>query len=795
MFCQVALLSPPYSTLTYTFPSYFPNELWEIGMRVAIPLGNSAYRVGIITKISEISPVFAKETVLRSIIWPMERKALLGSEYLAMVNQLALRQLFTAGRILGNVLPVGLRTTKNIKIRQFFENGKPKFYKLRDLKNLDPKSIEHLASQFILNQADVITLTENTADSERIMLATDPPWSLRANAHKQKELLDFLAHHGDMSRAKLKQKLPDCEPTINSLIEKKLLLIQSCQEDEQENLEIFLPPPMPLFHLNEKQQEIYDELNLYLQDQNKENIKTALLYGITGSGKTALYLELAKSCLENNKSVLLLAPEVAIALKLCQDAKERNLKSTLYHGYQNPRLREKTFLNCTQTKEAKLIIGTRSALFLPLDNIGLIILDEEHDDSFKQDEGLYYHAKEIAWFRMKKNKGLFLLGSATPDIKSFYSSYINGEDQKSYLRFEMKKRIGKANLPQIELIDFKECKQSLAPESIIALKECINEGNQAIIMLNRRGYAPLLYCLDCKTVMRCPHCDIAMSYHKKREQILCHYCGYTKYFPTTCSHCKSSHFLPLGDGTEKLEEDIYNLLTHEEKLHSKILRMDKDSTRRVGQMEDILASFAKQEAQILVGTQMLSKGHHFPNVTLVLIADADLGLNFPDYRAVEKTFQLLTQASGRAGRGEKKGKVLIQTRDVNHYCWDLIKQGDYENFYQHELELRKKYKYPPFTKLALIRASMPKEGKEALEIWKKFISDLKKQAEKFSVQIKGPSPAPLAFLQGRHRFHCLIKGDNWNNIRQIYAQNLVPEQILKKIDLRVQLDMDPVNML
>jgi len=814
MYCQIALLSPPYSTLSYATPSYLPESMWEIGMRVAVPLGNSAFRVGVITQLNAQLPTdIPKGITIRPFVWSMEKKSLLSPQYMDMIKQLALRQLLTEGRILGNVLPAGMRTTKNIRLRQFKENGKPHFYKLRDLGQLTVEELSILGQDYISDKAHVLALAEDAALSERILLSADPPWQVRANAHKQREILDFLMDNGSLNRRQFMQKMPDHGSALNTLIQNSLVKIQELEQDEQEETSLkedFLPPPMPVFSLNEDQQRIFDVLYPHLTNtQNTHNVNarqdiqdiigtpnvqkksyTSLLYGVTGSGKTAIYLELAKYCMEQGKSVLLLAPEVAITLKLRQDAEQRNMSAILYHGYQSPRLREKIFRQSAENKEARLIIGTRSALFLPIMDVGLIILDEEHDDSFKQDEGLPYHAKDIAWYRMQKNKGLFLMGSATPDIKSFYAS-----EQKAYTRMEMRKRIGNASLPEIQLINIKECKESLAPESVIALKNCINRGEQAIIMLNRRGYAPLLYCLDCKSVARCPHCDIALAYHKKREQMTCHYCGYHRPFPSPCSECKGLNFLPMGEGTERLEEDINKLLTHDEKLSTKILRLDRDSTRREGRMEEILNAFANQEAQILVGTQMLSKGHHFPNVTLALIADADLGLNFPDYRAAERTFQLLTQASGRAGRGEKKGTVLIQTRDTSHYCWDFIKQGNYDAFYAHELALREKYSYPPFIRLALVRASWAKDKPEAQSLWGEFVKRIKVLGPENSIKIMGPSPAPLSFLQGRFRFQCLIKGANWNQIRQIYSQSLPQENRLKKADLRISLDIDPVNML
>lgn len=429
-------------------------------------------------------------------------------------------------------------------------------------------------------------------------------------------------------------------------------------------------------------------------------------------------------------------------------------------------------------------------MFLPLRNIGLIILDEEHDDSFKQDEGLLYHAKDIAWYRTYQNRGLFLMGSATPDIKSYYAS-----EQHLYPRFEMQNRIGCAVLPEIELADISKTTQTFAPETVKALKDCIRKKEQVIIMLNRRGYAPVMFCVDCKKTARCPHCDISLSYHKKREILSCHYCGYSRPVPSPCPECGSTHGIPLGDGTERIEEYITELFRSSSEFPPAVLRLDKDSTRKEGKMEEILNAFAKQEAQILVGTQMLSKGHHFPNVTLVIIADADLGINFPDYRALERTYQLITQASGRAGRGSKKGKVIIQTRDMQNPFWNHILKGNYQSFYAQEIEQRRKRSYPPFVKLALIRCSFPKDKPQAREIWEQFVKTLKQKASSCGIRATGSVPAPIAMLQGRLRFQCFIRADNWNSIRSLYASCLPKQNLLQNNDIRLSFDLDPVNML
>lgn len=788
MFCHVALLSPPYSTLTYACPEIFPENFWETGMRVAVPLGGGAVRMGIITALHVEKE---GEFQIRELAFPMEQKSLLTSDYLTMIEQLGKKQFVSMGRILGNVLPGNLKTTQNIRLRLFEGTQKPKLYKIREIPHLPLPEQKMLAEAFLEQKAQILELAENTSLTEKICLLAEPPWNIRANAGRQREILDFLADNGSIVRNAFQKKFPEHREALNTLVKNGMVGIMALEQEEKLE-EDFLPPPMPCFQLNAKQQEIYDALSPSLNAGNLES-KTALLFGVTGSGKTALYLELAQKALQEGKSVLLLAPEVAIALKLRQDALNRNLPVTLYHGYQSPKQKEHTFKACAAGRDPLFIIGTRSALFLPLPELGLIILDEEHDDSFKQDEGLLYHAKDIAWYRANKNHGLFLMGSATPDIKSYYAT-----EQKIYERYEMLERIGNATLPEIQLADIGSVSQSFAPETILALKQCIKNGEQAIILLNRRGYAPLMFCVECKKTARCPNCDISLTYHKKREILSCHYCGYIRHVPSPCPDCGNLHSIPLGDGTERIEEQINEMFRSElssDTFAPKVLRLDKDSTRREGKMEEILNAFAKQEAQILVGTQMLSKGHHFPNVTLAVILDADLGINFPDYRALERTFQLITQAAGRAGRGEKKGKVIIQTRDINNPFWQHILKGNYLTFYEQEIAQRQKRKYPPFTKLALIRGSFPKDKPEARQIWDSFMQEIKQKATQLGIRATGSIPAPLAILQGRLRFQCFVRADNWNSIRSLYASCLPKQSVLQANEMRVQFDLDPTNML
>ncbi len=801
MFYDVALCSPPYSTLTYSSPAGFEGFGWTPGMRVAVPLGAGAVRCGVILSLKEACPLPSADKV-RPMTWPLEREAMLSESYTRMVETVAMRTCVTPGRILGNVLPQGLRMTERMRIRESPGGGeagrKPRILSLRAVAGMDPESGKYLARKFLDGRADLLRMAEDPADTEMCSLACDPPWPIRPRAVKQREILDWLMQHGVASRKRLREALPGSAAALSALVDARLVEVQAQRQDQDESdpEEKLVLPPDPPFPLSSCQQDALNILTGGLAALSRgEPITPAhLLVGVTGSGKTAVYLELARICLESGRSALLLAPEVAIALKLKRDAEMRfpGMTVHLYHGYQGPIRRESLFRRLAAAREPCLAIGTRSAVFLPLRDIGAIILDEEHDASFKQEERVPYHAKEVAWERAKRDRAILVLGSATPDIKTFYAAM-----QGNMPLARMESRVGGGRMPEIDLVDIKSCPASrlLSQAASDALRETVRRGEQAVILLNRRGYSPVMYCLDCGTPARCPYCDVAMTYHKKREQLVCHYCGHTRPWPSPCERCGSLNFLPMGEGTEQLEEKLAT-----EELAGilppggKILRLDRDSVSRQGHMEDILASFARQEGQVLVGTQMLSKGHHFPNVTLALVADGDMGLNLPDYRSAERTFQLLVQSAGRSGRGEKPGRVIIQSRDTSHYCWQYVRSGDYRGFFEHELEIRRRRRYPPFVKLALVRLSWSWNWSAGKAEADRFAAELRRIGRSMGSTVLGPAPAPIARMQGRMRSQCLIKAESWNGIRTTYMQTM---QMLRAIpkELHISLDLDPVSML
>lgn len=790
-YCAIALLSPPYHTLTYTIPPWLPRTVWKPGLRIAILLGNkNILRTGVLVSFVSTKTYFPPHITLRPLLWPLEKKPLFSCEYIQMIEELALRQATYPGKILATILPPGLRSV-NIQMKMHHHDFSSTSIPIKKLKDKSENELKELGTYWQSGNIEyILTVNKTNALSELYIVTMDPPWPIRPSAHRQRIILDFLFEHGPITKKELLFNIGKTfNRTLNDLIQRGIISVQHTKELDEKHIENtvqLLPPSIYAspHHLTHEQQRAIEKITESLLTPQAE---TLLLFGVTGSGKTAVYLETIQVCLHYNRSVLLLAPEVALAHKLKQDVSSRfsDVPCYLVHGYQKSQYKEHVFREIAYQKRSHIIIGTRSALFLPFTNLGAIILDEEHDASFKQDERLLYQAKEIAWFRTVQSKGVLVLGSATPDIKTFYAA-----EQSHLSIMNLPVRIGTSIMPSIKLIDIRKTalKDSIfAYESLQGLKETIQSGEQAIILLNRRGYAPTIYCIACGKSIRCPHCDVGMTYHKIKERLICHYCAYSTVFPSPCPNCGGIQFHPVGQGTEKIEEEIHTILPS-----TTVLRFDRDTTRRPGRSEEILLSFARKEAQILVGTQMLSKGHHFPNVTLVIIANGDIGLNIPDYRAAEKTFQLLIQSAGRAGRGEKPGQVFIQTHDVSHYCWKFIQQHDYVGFYQHEIALRKKWHYPPFTRLALIRFSYPTAWNEGKD-WLKRISMIVQSCnKKMDISIRGPVASPIPFIQGRNRFQCLLKGPNWQIIRAVFHQ-IRSLTVPKKF--RVTLDIDPIDML
>lgn len=511
--------------------------------------------------------------------------------------------------------------------------------------------------------------------------------------------------------------------------------------------------------------------------------QTFLLHGVTGSGKTEVYLQAIQKVLEEGKEAIMLVPEISLTPQMTERFRSRFgemvavMHSGLSVGEKYDEWRK------IQQGKVKVVVGARSAIFAPFTNIGLIILDEEHESTYKQEDSPRYHARDVAIWRSEFYNCPIILGSATPALESFARA-----KKGVYRLLSLKHRALHQALPTVFIADMREelrqGNRSMFSQSLIeAIRLRLEKKEQMVLFLNRRGYSSFVLCRDCGTVVQCPNCDISLTYHRTTEKLKCHYCGYEEHVPQICPQCQSDHIRYFGTGTQKVEEELYKLFPE-----SRVLRMDVDTTKHKGAHEEILETFGAGQADILLGTQMIAKGLDFPNITLVGVLSADTSLHLPDYRAAERTFQLLTQVSGRAGRHDKLGEVIIQTYTPEHYAIELAKTQDYEPFYEREMFLRRRSNYPPYYFVALIQLShedvmMAAEYAGRVADWLR--GNLSNQ-----VAIIGPTTASIARLQNRYRYQCLIKYKIEPNLIPVlqrllamYRAEWIKQGILMTVDL------------
>mgnify|MGYP001149802280 CR=1 FL=1 len=515
-----------------------------------------------------------------------------------------------------------------------------------------------------------------------------------------------------------------------------------------------------------------------------------LLYGVTASGKTEVYLAAAAATLALGRQVLVLAPEIALTHPLAQEFRRRfGERVALLHSGLSEAQRLAQWRRLLRG-EADIAVGARSAVFAPLKNPGLIVVDEEHDPAYKNEGGLPYQARDVALYRAKLQAAAAVLVSATPAAATFYRA-----QRGVYTLLSLPRRVTPQDLPLVELVDLRRQRGGRGPTVISpplaqALEETLSRGEQALLFLNRRGYAAVLFCLMCGHVLSCRHCSVALTFHRAAGALLCHYCGYRQDPPETCPQCRSSLLKRYGIGTEKVEAEVRRLFPQ-----ARVARLDRDIAPHSGKALGILEEFGRGEIDVLVGTQMITKGHHFPGVTLVGVIAGDLSLFFPEYHAGERTFQLLTQVAGRAGRGAAPGRVLIQTYNPGHYVFQAVCRQEYPAFYEAEIEARRRLGYPPFTRLALIRLSGPEESavtQAARTLARRLHHRLAADPKLASlVRLLGPAPAGVAKLQGRWRWQLLLKACGRPALNRVldFLPELWQPSGRGRIDLT--LDIDP----
>lgn len=518
---------------------------------------------------------------------------------------------------------------------------------------------------------------------------------------------------------------------------------------------------------------------------------TVLLQGVTGSGKTEVYKLIARECLHQNKGGIILVPEIALTEQTLQRfTEEFGEQIALFHSKLSPAERASEWLRVLHGT-AQLVIGPRSAIFAPVQNLGLIILDEEHDPSYKALDSPRYHARGVAFMRSKKENALLILGSATPSIESRYAA-----EQGIIQHVKLNHRYGAVQLPQVKIVDLKQEKtgNNFLSESLFKkLIETLHNQKQSLIFLNRRGYAPSLLCQDCGFLFKCPNCDIGMTWHKKDKCMKCRYCEFETQAPDHCPQCNSTHIKDIGHGTEKLEESLQTLLPN-----ARILRLDLDTAKKKNNTNKILNAMKNHHADILVGTQMIAKGHDIANITLVGILFPEIMLSLPDFRASERTFSLLAQAIGRAGRREIQGYAIIQSYLSEHIAIQLAATQDYETFYHKEIQIRQEFHYPPFSRMGrIVLRSSDEEVIIALNhIFKKNFTKNHKDLSAQHITILGPTPCPIERINNYFRYQIIIKAATHaivlKTTRYIYRLYKHFPQYNK---IKIEIDIDPTQIL
>ena len=726
---KVAVPIPLFGSFDYLIPDSLRQHDLTPGCRVEVPFGRRTL-IGVILEQSDHSDFALSK--LKPINKLIDTSAVLDSRILDLLRWAATYYLHPIGEVVQTALPSLLR------------QGKPA-------------------------EATAIKAWK-PADST----TTDDLESLN-RAAKQKHMLQILLNNPDgLGEAYLNDNHPNWRPAMKALLEKGLAVCT-----EQASLPEAQPVSTQAPSLNDEQQQAIAAIGT---DLNQHHIH--LLHGVTGSGKTEVYLALSELVIASGKQVLVLVPEISLTPQLTERFQQRmGCPIVVLHSGLNDQQRLSAWV-AASTGHARLVIGTRSAIFTPLPDLGLILVDEEHDGSYKQQEGFRYNARDLALVRSQKENIPVVLGSATPSLESLH----NVNRQRFHIH-TLKKRARSQSETRIKLLDMcsQPIQEGLSAALLDKVDQHLKQGNQVILFLNRRGFSPLLMCHDCGWMTRCKRCDANMTYHKHKHQLHCHHCGAESRSPTTCGDCGSEELLAIGTGTERIENFLSERFPD---VH--INRIDRDTTRRKGALEDKLQQAHAGGASILVGTQMLAKGHDFPNVTLVGVLDTDQALYSADFRAAEHLAQLIIQVSGRAGRAEKPGEVLIQTHHPDHPLLQTLLHQGYEKFAVSALHERQQAGFPPHKHLVLLRCGAIKK-----ELGMLFMNEARELANSYNakeVEIFGPWPAPMEKRAGRIRSQTMLQANDRKALHQLLRQWLPQLQQLKSSkQVRWSIDVDPYD--
>ncbi|MEY8753193.1 primosomal protein N' [Peribacillus frigoritolerans] len=776
------------------------NQVIKPGMRVIVPFGPRMVQ-GFVTGLKAKSD-FAK---LRFIKEPMDLEPILNDELLQLGDWLTKEAMCFKISALQAMLPAAMKAKyeKVIKV-------------VEDKKDQLPPSIQNLfGKNDSLSWKDVIegenaSLVQKEMQNGNLELEYNvknrlnkktvrvikpllSPMELKemasaisSHAKKQQELLQyFIEHQESIPLKELLELMNTSSGTVKSLVSKGALaeMDQEIYRDPYENRVFEKSIP---FTLTAEQTAALKPIQEKIHHDEHD---VFLLYGVTGSGKTEVYLQAIASVIEKGKEAIMLVPEISLTPQTVKRFKERFgeqvavMHSGLSVGEKYDEWRK------IHRKEVKVVVGARSAVFAPFENLGLVIIDEEHESSYKQEETPRYHARDVAIERAKSYGCPVILGSATPTLESFARAKKN-----VYKLLTLSQRMNKNALPAVDIVDMREelrtGNRSMFSELLFTkLKDRLNKGEQTVLMLNKRGHSSFVMCRSCGLVINCPNCDISLTYHRFNDIMKCHYCGFEEGMPSVCPECESEHIRFFGTGTQKVEEELAKILPE-----ARVIRMDVDTTSKKGSHERLLNAFGEGKADILLGTQMIAKGLDFPNITLVGVLSADTMLHLPDFRSSEKTFQLLTQVSGRAGRHQLPGEVVIQTYTPEHYSIELSALQDYDAFYEREMYLRRQSHYPPYYYVVLITVSH-EDLMKTVSVTEKITNYLGSRLNRDSV-VLGPVASPISRINNRYRYQCLIKYKREPDLNQ-HLRTLLEhyQKETAQNHLQISIDLNPQIMM
>ncbi|HEX4751121.1 MAG TPA: primosomal protein N', partial [Bryobacteraceae bacterium] len=596
----------------------------------------------------------------------------------------------------------------------------------------------------------------------------------------QRELLAFLElHPGEHNLAELKKSLKNASENARALARMELVRLQPQGMMTPSGFE------RPVPQLNTHQQQASEEIRQALE---ANAFQTFLLQGVTGSGKTEVYMRSIEAALTTGKNALLMVPEIALTPAVAGQFFHRFGKQVaILHSAFGDSERADQWRRI-RNGQARVVVGTRSGVFAPVQNLGLVIVDEEHDGSYKQQETPRYHGRDVAVIRAKEAGAVAVLGSATPSVETRFNA-----DSGKYKLLRLPERIAGRPMPAVDIIDMRQefletKKQATFSRKLLeAMRQRLEQGEQTMLLLNRRGFSSFMVCRACGERLQCENCSVVLTHHRRDRRMLCHYCGYAEKIPADCPKCGSDYIQFLGTGSERVEEELHQHLPI-----ARIARLDRDTASGKGAYQNILQTFRNGDIDILVGTQMIAKGHDIPNVTLVGVVLADIGLSMPDFRAGERSFQLLTQAAGRAGRGNTPGRVIVQTLNPDHYAVRYAAVQDYEDFYKKEVDFRKWLRYPPFAALANVLVRAEKQ-EEALRLATDLGHVLMPAPE--GARVMGPAEAPVLRLKNEFRYQILIKAAKRTVLRGILNDLRRYAERQKWSSTALVIDVDPISIM